>query len=99
MQKQKGMVLVISLILLIVLTLIGISSMQNTIVEEKMAGNSRDRDLALKGAEAAVRAGETYVGTLTTTSGFTNANGLYAFLGNDPDYLSATTWSGTNSVT
>lgn len=102
-QKQKGMVLVVSLILLVVMTLIGISSMQNTTLEERMAGNSRDRDLALKGAEAAVGAGETFLGGIAATGNFNGTNGLLALTTNDYSptdfYTSLTTWNGTNTVT
>ncbi len=55
---QAGVVLVIGLIILLVLTLIGVSGMQNTSLEEKMAGNLRDRNLAFQAAEAAMRDAE-----------------------------------------
>ncbi len=56
--KQKGAILVVSLILLVVMTLIGLSSMRATILEEKMAGNFRDSNVAFQAAEAALRDGE-----------------------------------------
>ncbi len=55
---QSGAVLVISLIMLLLLTLIGASSMQTTTLEEKMAGNIRDRSLAFQAAESAIRDAE-----------------------------------------
>lgn len=58
LHKQKGVVLAISLIMLLLLTLIGTTGMQVTGLEEKMAGNYRDQSLAFQSAEAALRAGE-----------------------------------------
>ena len=55
---QSGAVLIISLIMLLLLTLIGTTSMQTTSLEEKMAGNMRDRNLAFQAAESALNAGE-----------------------------------------
>lgn len=55
---QRGMVLVTSLIILLVLTLLGLAAFQNTNMEERMAGNMRAENVALQAAEAALRAGE-----------------------------------------
>jgi len=57
--RQSGAALIVSLILLLVMTLLGVSAMQTNVLEEKMAGNFRDRDLAFQAAEAALRDGET----------------------------------------
>jgi type IV pilus assembly protein PilX len=56
--RQSGAVLAISLIMLLLLTVIGVASMGNSGLEEKMAGNLRDRNLAFQAAETALRAGE-----------------------------------------
>jgi len=55
---QTGAVLIVSLIMLLLLTLIGVTSMQTTSLEEKMAGNMRDRDLAFQAAESALTLAE-----------------------------------------
>lgn len=60
--KQGGAALIISLIFLLLMTLIGVTSMQSTTLQERMAGNTRDRNLALQAAEAALRQGETWLG-------------------------------------
>ena len=57
-EHQSGAVLVISLIILLLLTIIGLSATQVTGLEEKMAGNLRDRNLAFQAAETALREGE-----------------------------------------
>lgn len=53
--RQGGMVLVVSLIILVIVTLIAITSLRVTILEERMAGNTRDRQLAFEAAEYALR--------------------------------------------
>ena len=50
--RQTGAVLVISLILLMILTLLGLSSMKMTSLEEKMAANSQESIGALQSAES-----------------------------------------------
>ncbi|HVY80763.1 MAG TPA: PilX N-terminal domain-containing pilus assembly protein [Steroidobacteraceae bacterium] len=57
-RRQRGTALVTSLLLLLVLTVIGITAMQVTRMEERMAGNTRDLNMAFQGAEAALRNGE-----------------------------------------
>jgi type IV pilus assembly protein PilX len=57
-QRQSGIALTISLIALLLLTVIGVSGMQTTLLEERMAGNTRDRAVALQAAETALRLGE-----------------------------------------
>ena len=60
-KTQQGAVLIFGLILLLALTLIGISSMQGSVFNEKMAGNSRDRNFAFQAAESALRDGELWL--------------------------------------
>ena len=57
-QKQQGAALVTGLIFMVVLTLLVVAGMRTTILEEKMAGNARDVDLAFQAAEAALREAE-----------------------------------------
>lgn len=64
--RQSGAVLVISLIMLLLLTMIGVSSSQNSGMEERMAGNSRDKNLAFQAAESALLAAEQSLVTLHT---------------------------------
>lgn len=78
---QKGMVLITGMIFMLVLTLIVVSSMRTTLLEERMAGNARDNDLAFQAAEAALRAGERIV----------TAAALETFMSTSPAYLSLDT--------
>lgn len=55
---QKGAALIISLLILLVMTLIGITAVSTTSLEEKMAGNTRDLNLAFQAAESGLRDGD-----------------------------------------
>ncbi|PUA27957.1 MAG: hypothetical protein B0W54_15725 [Cellvibrio sp. 79] len=56
--KQSGAVLLVTLILLLLMTIVGISSIKGSNMQELMAGNVRDRQIAFQAAEAALRQGE-----------------------------------------
>jgi len=63
-KHQSGVVLPVSMIMLLLLTLISITGSQVTGLEEKMAGNMRDQNLAFQSAETALRAGEARIEAL-----------------------------------
>ncbi len=96
-KRQQGAVLAVALIILLALTLIGITGMQTTTLEEKMAGNLRDQNVAFQAAEAALRDGEDLVDGSVSTAAFDGTNGLYGSADSPPDYSLAATWTGTNS--
>ncbi|HYL88943.1 MAG TPA: PilX N-terminal domain-containing pilus assembly protein [Burkholderiales bacterium] len=56
--REQGAALVVALMFLIILTLLGLATMTGTTLEERMAGNSRDYNVALQAAEAALRDAE-----------------------------------------
>ena len=60
-QNQRGMALLVSLVFLLLLTLIGLSSMQSANLQEKMAGSVSLRNQSFQTAEAALRIGESAV--------------------------------------
>lgn len=59
--RERGAILVTSMLLLLILTIIGITAMQMTRMQERMAGNTRDLNLAFQGSEAGLRNGEVLV--------------------------------------
>lgn len=61
--SNKGSVLIVSLVFLLLLTIVGISAMNMTNLEEKMSGNFRDYDLAFQTAETALLDAEEFVET------------------------------------
>jgi type IV pilus assembly protein PilX len=68
LQTQTGVVLVISLIILLLLTLIGLSAIQTSALEEKMVGNLRDKSLAFQAAESALRAAELSLPSISSSA-------------------------------
>lgn len=75
--RQCGAALIISLVLLVILTLMGIATLRTSTMQERMAGNSRDRNLAFQAAEAALREGERLLQNAVLPSFPDTANGLY----------------------
>ncbi|MCP1726273.1 type IV pilus assembly protein PilX [Natronospira proteinivora] len=75
--RQGGAVLLFSLIVLLLLTVIGVTAMQTTTLQERMAGGQRDRHLAVQGAEAAVREAERFLQQATLPQFLGAENGLY----------------------
>jgi len=63
--RQAGAVLIVSLLMLLIMTLLGITAMNSTTLEEKMAGNMRDRNTAMQASEAALKAAEAALDALT----------------------------------
>jgi len=73
-RSQQGAVLAVSLILLVLITLLGLSGIRTVSLEEKMAANSYDRNIAFQSAEAALREGEQYVETNKPIPTYTDAD-------------------------
>jgi len=73
---QQGAALLVSLVILLVLTVLALSSMQGTSLQERMVSSQRDAQIALEGAEFALQEAETVLsgGTLPT---FQPSNGFY----------------------
>lgn len=61
MKRQSGSVLLISLIMLLILTVIGIASISGVSMTQKMANSQKDYDIAFEMAEAALVEGEAWV--------------------------------------
>lgn len=57
-RNQQGVALIIALILLVTITLLGLSSMRNTGLQERMSANLFDRALAFQASESALRDAE-----------------------------------------
>ena len=84
--RQRGAVLVVSLLILLVMTVLGVAAMGSTTLQERMANNNRQQQVAFQAAEAALRAAETFLGNTISdaTALRTNFNsvvpvaGLYA---------------------
>lgn len=94
--KESGAALMVSLIMLLILTIIGVTGMKNTALEERMAGNMRDKGLAFESAEAALRDAEAFMETVFTLGAF-NADGSDGYYDNSTrDLWQSVDWDGTN---
>jgi type IV pilus assembly protein PilX len=60
---QQGVALVVALVLLIVITLVGLAAVRGTLMQQRMAANQYDRQVAFQGAEAAMRAAAQLIAT------------------------------------
>lgn len=60
-RTQRGVVLIVGLVMVLLITIIGLSAIRGTGLQESMAGNMRDRNLAFQAAESALRFGESIV--------------------------------------
>ncbi|GMG88578.1 pilus assembly PilX family protein [Biformimicrobium ophioploci] len=98
LHSQRGAVLVVSLIILLVLTMIGISSARTVLLEEKMTYASRDAKVALEVAEALTVEAERYVDSIATTGDFNSTGHLYALGDGEEDLYGSNVWSGTRSL-
>ena len=61
MDKNTGSVLVISLLILLTLTIMGVTALNTTVMEERMSANTRQRNLAHQAAETAMKEAEQWL--------------------------------------
>ena len=68
---QRGVSLIVILLMMVVLGFLALSGMSTGIVQERMAGNARDQNVALQAAEAGLRDAETDIeSNIDANSGF-----------------------------
>ncbi len=58
-KQQTGATLIVGLIMVLIMTVLGLSAIRGSGLQEQMAGNMRDRQLAFQASEAALRVAET----------------------------------------
>ncbi len=90
-KRQSGVALIIALIFLLLMTLLSTSSMRNSIMQERMTGNTRDWHLSFQLAEASLRAAERFLSETPILPEFDGTNGLYPL--ND---VNLPVWVGAN---
>jgi len=73
--SQRGAVLIVCLVFMLILTIISVTSLQTSTLQERMAGNMKDTTIAFQAAEAALRNAENLL--RTGVSGFSGSNGRY----------------------
>ena len=97
---QEGFVLIVGLVILGLLTMLALSGMRDSTIQEKMAGASRDSGLAFQAAESALRDAENCITGATLNCTFDAAANDAHFAkdeeGDFPphnDLFNATTWN------
>jgi len=88
---QRGIALIASMLILIIITLLGLSTMRSAGLQERMSGNQYDRNVVLEAAEAALRQGEA-IAAAPLTIPATCTNGVCP----KPVAGMADRWSDTN---
>lgn len=93
-KRQSGVVLVISLIMLLLLTIIGVTAMRVTGLEEKMAGNSKDQNVAFQASEVSLRDSEAWIASRVTKpeANATGSNGVWTLNSMDPTANAISWW-------
>lgn len=74
---QQGLVLLTSLIFILAITIIGFAGLEISGMQQKMAGNMRNKQMAFQGAEAALNHAETFLRDTSPLPKFDNSNGYY----------------------
>ncbi|WP_428819017.1 pilus assembly PilX family protein [Microbulbifer sp. MCCC 1A16149] len=76
--SQRGMTLIVGLIMVLLMTVVGMAAIRGSGMQELMAGNMRDRNLAFQSAEAALREGEEVLTGATIPAFDNTVTGYYA---------------------
>jgi len=79
LHNQSGAVLLVALVMLILITIVGIAAARTQVMEVRMAGNLRNRSIAMQSAEAGLRNGEAGILQDIYTGFSSNTAGQYFF--------------------
>ncbi|MCP3868166.1 MAG: pilus assembly protein PilZ [Gammaproteobacteria bacterium] len=90
--RQRGAILITALMILLLMTLFGLSTMDTNILEEKMAGNMRDRNVAFQAAESALRAAERWLLAQTVLPNISATGNIRDVNAIDPDTEADKAW-------
>ncbi|TDT37124.1 type IV pilus assembly protein PilX [Halospina denitrificans] len=101
--NQSGSALLLALIMLLVLSLLAISGMEGSVMQERMQSAQRQGAMALEISESGARDAEQWLEkNVVTLNVFDGTNGLYDATVQEqraPDPFSATVWEGSSSKT
>ena len=71
-RSQRGAVLFVALVFLLLLTLLAVTASSTSILQERMTGGMRNAQLAMMGTESALRGGEVDLWTAAARSSYEN---------------------------
>lgn len=102
--NQSGIALAISLVFLLLMTIIGVSAMSTSALQEKMAGNLKDKHWSFNASESAVMAGErvlclNYEGRIPVIDPTNTTDGLYRTSITGIPVWQSVDWAGTDVFT
>jgi type IV pilus assembly protein PilX len=94
MKKQTGAALIVSLVILLIMTMIGLAAMRTSSMAEKMAANTMDVEIAFQATEIALRDAESWVAALTAEPdpNDTGSNNIWTADAMDPDLNNPESW-------
>ncbi|MCG8370932.1 MAG: PilX N-terminal domain-containing pilus assembly protein [Proteobacteria bacterium] len=92
-RRERGAVLIAALLILLVVTLLTVSNMRGSILEEKMAGNTNDRNVAFQAAESTLREAEVFLESIVSLGDFQGNAGLFGRTDAEPAFYGDTTWN------
>ncbi len=98
-KRQIGAVLLVSMVILVALTMLGVTSMKSSLSELTMAGNLRESVLTFQAAEVGLKIAEGIIEDSVSTNMFNGATtSLLNVSTNDPDYLDETSWDNATNA-
>jgi type IV pilus assembly protein PilX len=94
MKKQTGAALIVSLVILLIMTMIGLAAMRTSSMAEKMAANTMDMEIAFQATEIALRDAESWIEGLTAEPdpNDTGSNNVWTADAMDPDLNNPESW-------
>lgn len=103
LRRQRGASLVVALIFLAVLTLVGYSAMNTSMLEGSMASHQQDRERAMQAAEMALRDAQSYlINNINGLAGFSQTcvnglcyNGPLGYATNPPNGMANPVWASS----
>ena len=91
-RTQRGAALVVAMLLLLVMTLLGISGVENSLLEERMSGNFHESYTAMQSAETALRTAENWLTAKIT------AGAVQFIPKSDTSYDARKDWFGSSGI-
>jgi type IV pilus assembly protein PilX len=97
-RRQQGSALFVSLVFLLVLTFLGMASMNDTIMQTKMSAALQDSNIAFQTVEVAAREAEGFIEASVNTSAYDNTKHLFTAGSVPTDLFKDSTWVDANTL-
>nr|WP_058514171.1 pilus assembly protein [Legionella santicrucis] len=99
-KKQKGYILLLTMILLIMITVLALATVSLNTTQTRIAANATDTEMSLEKTEGALNEAINKLmnGTYTSANFLQNNSGLYILNADDPPIWTTINWSDSASV-